>query len=784
MGDKKFIAVVLLLAIIIVGLYLLFGDVEQYKRPKPLDTDTHEKPQVDPGKQESSLPGETLPEKDGISLELEPEPAPQKAQTVNFYGDRYYRRIEENVTDEPLKKELSQVVQLTEEGEFQQAYQALQQLPAESDFVKSFKLDFSTPLLFAEGDYQSALESVIQKREFLSMADEQYIRDMAYIIYHHRREKGQQAAEESLKMLQQQYEDKELSYVWMAIHPKALERLLASNLYPYQNLHDKQLAILRDVVKKHPNDPYIDYAYYFLHQYEKIITDFPQSPILDRAYYSHAYLPYYQKDLRKYEVRSYRGDVYLPYYHMQLDGQPPALRTELLEIAERFTNLVRKFPANKLTLEAYPKLANCYLNLPDAHESFRKFSELYTLTVELLNADVEKDLVDEYLSIIDRNSYTFPAKHGAEAGEELYKFLQTLPSATIDLHELEHKIAIQYFAERNYRKSVEFYDKLPEDWELSPRAITRKIALKQIMDLKEQPDSKAYLFKMGLILKNAGQDAEHAIPFFDQYLEKYADEEEIPKILMLKAACYRNARNAPAMLELYQRVVQEYPDSEFADDALAETGTYYLLWSRTAEPLRARPIEEPDEPLITQPIEEESAEPLIAQPIEEESNELPIPLLIAEPVEDLSPPLETNPHEKARNVLYQVIEKYPDGNAADNSYNWIAWSYLQDCQCRKAREVYQQILQKFPISRFRDYATDNIQKIDAFFANPHQVGENVLINYSSQYKRTKTEKDTWRPATVIEVGDNCCYKVAVSEWEWENEWVRLDQIKPGPDSEE
>ena len=91
-------------------------------------------------------------------------------------------------------------------------------------------------------------------------------------------------------------------------------------------------------------------------------------------------------------------------------------------------------------------------------------------------------------------------------------------------------------------------------------------------------------------------------------------------------------------------------------------------------------------------------------------------------------------------------------------------------------------MQKFPVSRFRDYATNNIRKIDEFFANPYQVGDNVLISYSWQFRRARRGEIDWYPTTVSEVADNCCYKVTIGDGS--SEWVRLDQIKSGPDSEE
>ncbi|GAI58659.1 unnamed protein product, partial [marine sediment metagenome] len=67
------------------------------------------------------------------------------------------------------------------------------------------------------------------------------------------------------------------------------------------------------------------------------------------------------------------------------------------------------------------------------------------------------------------------------------------------------------------------------------------------------------------------------------------------------------------MVEQFSELLRKYPNSEFADDALAELGVYKLLWGYGKK-------------------------------------------------------------NEARELFRQVITNYPKGNAVDNSYNWIAWS--------------------------------------------------------------------------------------------------------------
>ncbi|GAI58660.1 unnamed protein product, partial [marine sediment metagenome] len=162
--------------------------------------------------------------------------------------------------DEKVKKDILLILRFFKDKEFELAYERLQNLEHHNEFSKRFKKDFKTAILFAEGDYYGALESVIQRYEDLPLGDIRYRWDIAYIIYFMRRSLGLMDAEKIVFKLREKYNRSDISYVWMAIHPKALERLLDSDLYPYQSLHEKQLKILEYVIDKYPNDAFLDHA--------------------------------------------------------------------------------------------------------------------------------------------------------------------------------------------------------------------------------------------------------------------------------------------------------------------------------------------------------------------------------------------------------------------------------------------------------------------------------------------------------------------------------------------
>jgi TolA-binding protein len=75
-------------------------------------------------------------------------------------------------------------------------------------------------------------------------------------------------------------------------------------------------------------------------------------------------------------------------------------------------------------------------------------------------------------------------------------------------------------------------------------------------------------------------------------------------------------------------------------------------------------------------------------------------------------------HDSARAVFNRVVSEYEGRNAVDNSYNWIAWSFMTDRKYKEARTWYSEIERRFPLTRFRKYADKNLLKIDSIVSNP------------------------------------------------------------------
>ena len=93
-------------------------------------------------------------------------------------------------------------------------------------------------------------------------------------------------------------------------------------------------------------------------------------------------------------------------------------------------------------------------------------------------------------------------------------------------------------------KYIEFADKFPDD-----------------------PDTPGTLFKAGDMAMNLNM-AQQAIGIFDRIMNDYPDYEKTPQCLFLKGYIYENDfRDLEKAKQIYEEFLEKYPDDEFADDA-------------------------------------------------------------------------------------------------------------------------------------------------------------------------------------------------------------------------
>jgi len=117
----------------------------------------------------------------------------------------------------------------------------------------------------------------------------------------------------------------------------------------------------------------------------------------------------------------------------------------------------------------------------------------------------------------------------------------------------------------------------------------------------------------------------------------FPESQQAAQVLFLIGSSYRRLDEHQDSLNTFQELVKRYPNSDLADDAMAEIGVHYLL-------------------------------------------------------------VESN-RRKAEEYFEKVVKLYPKGNAADNALNWIAWDHLQNREYVEAAASYSRLASQYAEGR-------------------------------------------------------------------------------------
>ena len=330
------------------------------------------------------------------------------------------------------------------------------------------------------------------------------------------------------------------------------------------------------------------------------------------------------------------------------------------------------------------QLVETYLRLHNPDEIFKKIGFVFSVLKKLKSIGISDETLMGYTRRINYALYRFFFRSSSNIGENVYHRLVNLNLSNLDYDNIKLQLARRLFNEKKYQESYHYYKQVNKKWSkwnFFGGEDLRVKTLKKITELKES-NRKEYIFNIAMLFKRTVFDSRHSIPYLEEYIEKYANENEIPKLLMLKAFCYRNVNEGQKMIKILNTLTKRYPDHHFADDAMAEIGVYFLLrsWKR----------------------------------------------------------------DKGREILQKVIDKYPNHNATDNCYNWIAWSYLKDQEYHKAFNAYVTLLNNVGYSRFADYAFRNLPKLvqkDPSYKRTYlRLKQKFGINYKLEVNKTQDYK--------------------------------------------
>lgn len=526
---------------------------------------------------------------------------------------------------------------------------------------------YKTTIYFWRKDYKAALLSVLERYNGLPLSDVRFRYDLAYIIYHMRFDRGVKYAEEIISSLRKTNPRRDLSYVWMGIHPTPLVRLIKKDLYPYQELHQKQKEILRYVLATYPDDKFIDHAYYLLHMYDKIITHIPDSMILEESYYAKVYRDHTLK--LKWPVSDTQIEETLSVIDKRnMREQISAIQPIAHEVMNEYHDFIDHFQNGSFLVSAFKGLLDASLYLSEESEKIEAINGAYNKYKALEKNSLSKALAQLVMEEMLEHTQKFLIDLNHTRINVVLKQLPEEIASRTDLNLIHSRIARSLFNNRDHMTSLVVYKKINAEWngyykdEKLRVEKLKEIALILLKSNDNGMQNKDFLFKIAMALKGTKHDAIHAIPYLNEYM-RISNKTEYAKIEMLKAFCFRDSYNGKLMVESYNRIINDYPDSEFADDALAEIGVYHLLWEGDAK--------------------------------------------------------------KAISTFDKVISKYPNGNAVDNALNWKAYAQMKNGDYVAAYNTLVRLIKKEPLSRFAKYAFSNIAKISLI----KKSGTEPLIRY-------------------------------------------------------
>lgn len=570
---------------------------------------------------------------------------------------RYGTIREWKIKSGSLRAQINSITNNIEKGNFQRVKELLPQLHDQNNYITEIKINYMVAVFMSENNYKDALRIVLHKMKFEKESydgDPKRFRfDMVYLLRYMYLNNGLEASKQLVDELKTEYPNSDLSYVWFTITVKNFDDLYSDGFEdPFKKGGSKE-HYLKTFIATNPEDRFIDHAYYYLGDYQQIIDNYPESDIRSRAYYAKA------------------KDLYHDMYHKMTDDKNYRWREGYIfedEALQTVTNYFNEyFEDNAYGYFTYYGIEKL-LNLYDWH--YRKTGD-YSWYIDLLEKMAE-----------DSNKYDVQGPNGYYgyysrsmtglmqnvASSLMYEFSESeemvqWPEAEKEriegfldigmVNTINRGLANNAFKNDDFVKSKEYFDEVGDDYSYGyyyGHYLTRDRVrlLNELTNVIGKTDKKS-LFRIANRLKD-NHEKTLAIKYYEKLEKMTITDEELAQIYMYKAYCYRKLKMPVKMFLTHEYIAENLKKTTLADDALAETGLYYLL--------------------------------------------------------------HTKETEKARQIFNQVIKIYPNSNTVNDAYNWIAWSYLRDRSYKKALEAYKVLHAKFPDDNFGVNALRNIKKIE------------------------------------------------------------------------
>jgi len=544
------------------------------------------------------------------------------------YSD-YNEVSKTNYSNENMIDDIHSLSRLIMDQEFSALRKIILDVPDYNHLMREVKINYIIPILMHENRYHDALR-IVYKKEEVEIEDDRFLFDIIYLMRYMYVNNSLEHAIEVVDQLKEEYPNENISYVWFAISPRQFELLNDKGIVSPPKEDSDRNKLWHYLASNYPDDPHIDYAYYFLGDYQKIIDDYPNSKLFEKAQYARA----------DEMLRVVLHDIYSD--NDKLD------RGDLAVTKDYYKEYLQTYPDSEYSYRAVSDITYLcdimYFNYGEDDHYF-----------DFINAIMDMEFSGNYYGkrkIVD--SILYSAKYNFKYSESLIEisekgreFLEDEDVSSSMKYYIWSGLANNAFYKGELELADGYFNNI-EKQELDRIDLYKLIVLSELKPLLGKNDSES-LFEMAEILRSH-EEYYASVYIYNKLAKMKLSAEELSKVLMLKASSSNKNRVYDEMLESYEYIVQNLDTTDFADDALAEIGVYYLL-------------------------------------VEKE-------------------------YEKAREIFRKVIKKYPETNAINNSYNWIAWSYLEEEDYENALVAYEELKDKFPTNRFGRNAIPNIKKIE------------------------------------------------------------------------
>jgi len=531
-------------------------------------------------------------------------------------------------SNEKMIEDVNYLSDLTEEQQFPVLRKKILDVPNYNNLMKEVKINYIVPILMHENNYLDALR-IIFKKEEVEIKDDRFLFDIIYLMRYMYVNNDLEYAIEVVDRLKEEYPNENVSYVWFAISPRQYDILNDTGIvYPPKEESDRN-KLWNYLASNYPDDPYIDYAYYFLGDYQKIIDDYPNSKLIEKAKYARA------------------NELFRIVLEVIYNDKDKLDRVDLALTKDYYEKYLQTYPDSEYTRRAVSDIIylcdRMYWKYGEDDHYFEFINAIMDMEFSGYNYGRQK--------IINRILYS--AKYNfiynkslIEVSEKAREFLDDEDISSSTKYYIWSGLANNAFYKGELELADGYFGNI-EKQNLDRFDLYRLIVLSELKPLLGETDVDS-LFEMADILRS-NDEYYASVYIYNKLVKLKLSDEELSKSYMLRASSSKKNRVYDEMLESYEYIVLNLDHTDFADDALAEIGVHYLL-------------------------------------AEEE-------------------------YEKAREIFREVIKKYPETNAVNNSYNWIAWSYLKEKDYENALVAYEELKDKFPTNRFGRNAIPNIKKI-------------------------------------------------------------------------